>query len=562
MRKLTALLLGSAALTAAITKPAHAQRSSFGIDWSCGYDDRKDYVDKIKRANQDDLSCLAGAGLWREALPRIGGRMDEERQRLRTLLSLIVENDPDADAFFVKEIENGNDEAVLWALIARGERGLAESDRRTRSIAVNLLISLPPWAREQFGTMLADALLAEGDSRAAITLATALRTIAYLDEEKAQAAMIRGRVMERYGTVDEAVALYQEASELGSDRVSAEAELRKVALMWRSGYVRTEEAVVVLRELVTVWRGQRLGADITLALARAYYFDKQFAQSLRLLAGLAGSNAPETVRQEAERRIASIAEDLFVRRLDPSSIGDLMDVYELIRPMVGPRETFWLGDLRLSEVLVRAGLMARAEDLMQYATAENVGAAGGQEALLEASAIMIRFGRRDAARSFLKSVSKQSLEPEIRETYDKLEARALEVEQLASLVQPGVRRDVLKIIGERAWAEEAYGLYTLARSYSDEPETWKEPTADYLAKGTRVSPDDMVASTDVRYRALSSAPQPSIYYADDLRPLLDPSAEVVGLASTLTQIGQELSQVKSETGSTQSSAETEDETTL
>lgn len=562
MRKLTALLVAPLALAVGLSSSAHAQRSSFGVDWSCGYDDRKDYVAKIKRANQDDLSCLAGAGLWREALPRIGGRMDETRQRLSQLLALVLDQDPEAEAFFLSEIENNNDEAVLWLLIARGERGLQESDRRTRSIAVNLLISLPPWAREQFGSMLADALLAEGDSRAAITLATALRTIAYLDEEKAQAAMIRGRVLERFGSVDEAVALYQEASELGSARLSAEAELRKIALMWRSGYIRTEEAVVVLRELVTIWRGQRLGADITLALARAYYFDQQFAQSLRLLVGLAGSNAPDTVRNEAERRIASIADDLFVRRLDPSSIGDLMDVYELVRPMIGPKQEFWMGDLRLSEVLVRAGLMARAEDLMQYATAEAVSAAGGQQALMEAAAIMIRFDRRAEARSFIGSVSTQQLSDEDRSLYDMLEARALEVEQLAGLVRPGVRRDVLTVIGDRAWAEEAYGLYGLARSFSDEPQTWREPAADYLAQGTRVQPDEMLTSTDPRYRALSSAPKPSIYYADDLRPLLDPSAEVVGLASTLTQIGQELQEAIPEAGDTDGEAGAKDETTL
>ncbi|MEM8617957.1 MAG: hypothetical protein AAGF20_13610, partial [Pseudomonadota bacterium] len=465
MRRLTGLLTATVAASGlAFPSAAFAQQSSFGIDWRCGYQTGESFVRRIKRADEDDLSCLAGAGLWRETLPRIGGRMDNQRQRLRSLLELVLQNDPAAEAFFLEEIEAGNDEAVLWMLIARGERGLEQSDRRTRNIAVNLLISLPPWTRERFGSRLADALLAEGDSRSAMTLATALSTIADLDEEKAQAAMIRGRVIERYGTVDEAVALYQEAGELGSDRLAAEAELRKIALMWRSGYIKTEEAVAVLRELVTVWRGQRLGADITLALARAYYFDQQLPQALRLLVGVAGSNGPEEIRQEAERRIASIADDLFVRRLDPATIGDLMDVYELVRPMIGPQKTFWLGDLRLTEVLVGAGLMARAEQLMVYATPQSVEAAGGQEALMDAAALMILFKKRAQARDLLQAIVKTELNEIERPKYERLEARALEVEDLSRLLQPGVRRDVLKIVSDRAWAEEAYGLYSKARS--------------------------------------------------------------------------------------------------
>ncbi|MEM9839104.1 MAG: hypothetical protein AAF830_08110 [Pseudomonadota bacterium] len=544
------------------TPSAHAQRSTFGVDWSCGYEEGDIFVRKLKRANQEDLSCLAGAGFWQEAMPRIGGRMDERRQRLRRLLSLVLENDQEAESFFISELEAGNDEAALWLLIARGESGLKESNRRTRNVAVNLFISLPPWAREQYASSLADALLAEGDSRAALTLATAMKTIAYLDQEKAQAALIRGRVMERYGTVDEAVALYAEAIDLGNDRLSAEAELRKIALMWRSGYIKTEEAVAVLRELVTVWRGENLGAGITLALARAYYFDEQLPQSLRLLASVYGSNAPEDIRQEAERRMISISEDLFVRRLDAATIGDLMDVYEIVRPMVAPLDGFWLGDMRLSEVLVQAGLMARAELLMRNATPEGVFAAGGNVALIDASALSIAFNQREQARRFLGAVPRQSLTGDTRAYFARLEARALEVEDLAGLIQPGVRRDVLNIISDRAWREEAYGLFSLARSYSDERTDWKEPTATYLARGARVERDEDVILTDPRIRALSSSPKPSVYHAEDLRPLLVPSAEVADLAATLTRIGQTLSEEPSEGAPEDGDGVARDETSL
>lgn len=549
MRKLKGLVGTIIAVTAAgWPLSAAAQRSGFGVEWRCGYEAGPAFVAKIKRAHQEDLSCLAGAGFWRETLPRIGGQMDEPRQRLRQLLALVVAGDTDAEAFFLDEAEAGNDEAVLWLLIARGERGLEQSNRRTRNVAVNLLVALPPWARQRFSPRLADALLAEGDRRAALTLATALKTIAYQDDERAMAALIEARVTERYGSVDDAVGLYQDVIALGNDRLSAEAELRKIALMWRTGYLETDEAVAVLRELVTVWRGEMLGAGITLALARAYYFDGQLPQSLRLLIGIAGSNTPDEVRKEAERRIGEIAEDLFVRRLDPATIGDLMDVYELVRPMVGPREAFWMGDMRLSEVLVQAGLMARAEELMGSATPETVAEAGGNGALLDAAALMVHFENRAAARAYLDAVPQQELGTEDRAAFARLEARALEIEDLATRLRPGVRRDVLNIIGERAWAEEAYGLYARAYAFSDEPPTWREPAAMYLAQGARLKRADAASNPDPRLRALSSAPKPSVYHAEDLRPLLRPSAEVAGLAVTLTRIGQELSEAQGEEG--------------
>lgn len=548
MHKLTRIpAFAIAMLIGMMPLSAHAQRSAYGINWQCGYEEGELFIKRIKRAGQDDLSCLAGAGFFEEALPRIGGRMDNDRQRLRMLLELMVEETPEAVTFFEEEIAKGMDEAVLWMLISRGEAGLEASDRRSRAAAVTIFVALPNWARSRYGARLADALLAEGDSRAALTLATALRTIADGDQEIAEAAMIQARVIERFGSTDEAVALYEEAIELGADRLSAEAELRKVALMWRTGYIQTDEAVAVLRELVTIWRGENLGAGITLALARAYYFDQQLPQSLRLLASVAGSNAPEEIRLEAERRIRAISEDLFVRRLDPATIGDLMDVYELVRPMVAKPTEFWMGDLKLSEILVKAGLMARAATLMEGASPAEIKEAGGTEALLLAAQLMIDFKERPAARGFLAEIPRQSLTGVDVETFAKLEARSVEVDALKSLLGPGIRREVLAIILDRSWKAEAYGLYEAARAYSDTAPTWKDPTASYLARGERLDREANDSATDPRLKALSSAPKPSVYYANDLRPLLDPSAEVAGLRATLTQIGQDLSEEAPET---------------
>ncbi|GGY50691.1 hypothetical protein GCM10007148_19370 [Parvularcula lutaonensis] len=545
----------------ALPAAAQAQRSAFGVDWSCGYEEGKVFVQRLKRANQEDLSCLVGAGFLDEALPRIGGRMDEDRQRLRMLLRLLVEQDPEAEAFFEKELAEGTDEAAMWLLIANGERGLQSSDRRTRNVAVNLFISLPPWTREMYASKLADALLAEGDTRAALTLATALRTIAVRDDELARAAMIQARVIEVVGSTDEAVALYQEASELGNDRLQAEADLRRIALMWRTGYITTDEAVAVLQELVTIWRGEDLGTGITLALARAYYFDQQLPQALRLLYSVAGSNAPEDVREEATRRIKAIAEDLFIRRLDPATIGDLMDVYELVRPLVAEPDSFWLGDLKLAEILVEAGLMTRTEMLMRNATPARVAAEGGNAALLSAAQLMIAFNDRPAARAYLGALPRQELSTEDRETFDLVEARALDIEDLPSLLQPGTRREVLAIVTERAWAEEAYGLYAAASALSNDRPTWRQPAAKYLSRGERLPREDAEQVADVRLRALSSAPKPSVYHANDLRPLLAPSAEVAGLASTLTQIGQELSEEASKSAPADADAQARNERT-
>lgn len=560
MRKLTRLsALAAAFLLALWPAAAMAQRSAYGVNWQCGYEEGPSFVKLLKRANQEDLSCLAGAGFWEETLPRIGGRMDEDRQKLRTLIELILEKSPEAEAQFVKDVENGSDEAVLWLLIAKGEAGLEASTRRSRAAAVTIFVALPPWARSEFGTALADALLAEGDARAATTLATALRAIALDDQELAEAALIEARVVERYGTTDRAVALYQEASDLGTDRLAAEAELRKVALMWRTGYLKTDETVAVLSELVTVWRGENLGAGITLALARAYYFDQQLPQALRLLIGVAGSNAPEEIRLEAEKRIRTIADDLFVRRLDPATIGDLMDVYELVRPMMAPADVFWMGDLKLSEVLVQAGLMARAEALLAHAAPEDVMKAGGNEAALLAASLMLALDDRTRARSYLATVPRQSLADEDLTRFKILEARAAETDELKALLEPGIRREVLAEITERAWQEEAYGLYELARSYSSERGNWRDPAAAYLARGERLDRAKAAKEADPRLKALSSAPKPSVYYAEDLRPLLLPSAEVAGLAATLTRIGQEVGEAAPKTPVAGASVQARDE---
>jgi tetratricopeptide (TPR) repeat protein len=516
---------------------AMAQKSAYGVDWACGYEEGSSFVDRLKRGSEEDLSCLVGAGFLEEALPRIGPRMDLERQRLKRFLELMVKKDETAFQFFEVEAQEGTDEAVLWLLIASGENGLQSSDVRTRNIAVNLFASLPPWVRSRYASDLAGALLAEGDSRAALALATMLQAIADGPDERAKAALVRGRVIERFGTVDEAVALYEEAISLGNDRLQAEAELRKIALMWRTGHLKTEEAVVVLRELVTIWRGENLGAGITLALARAYYFDGQLAQSLRLLAGLAGSNGPEEIVAEAEERMRSTAEDLFVRRTQASTIGDLMDVYGFVRPLIGPKTKFWMGDLSLSEILAEAGLLAGAEELISGVEAQEIKAAGGDDALLRAADLSVGFGDRTAARIYLGAIEERELTDRDARTFHKLAAHAAEIEDLKAVLLAYPEPDVIAIVEERAWREGAYGLYKQARLLTGEtPSGWKEPTAAYLATGSRLAESE-TQPEDPRLKALSSAPQPSVYHASDLRPLLETSAKVADLAVTLTPMG-------------------------
>ncbi len=541
MRRLTRLILIFAAgFTASVPSHAFAQRSAYGVEWQCGYEYGNQFVERLKRADPEDLSCLAGAGFWKETAPLIGGRMDDSRQRLRKLLLLLLNDDDEARVFFEEEATAGSDEAVMWLLIANGERGLQLSTNATRSAAINRFIGLPPWIRARYSANLASGLLAEGDSRSAVTLATALETIAQSDEEIGHAAMIRARVVERFGTVDQAVALYDKAADYGGSVLAAEAELRKVALMWRSGYLETRETVGALRELVTLWRGESLGAGITMALARAYYFDGQLPQALRLLSSLASSSAPDEVREEAERRIRDISEDLFVRRTAESTIGDLMDVYELVRPVIQPLDEFWPGDLALSKMLTEAGLYAGAEAMIRGVEPADVYARGGDKSLMDSAELMLIFSDRAEARQYLASVTTDALDEGQTQRFTRLMIEAAQVADLGSyLVEDAAIHDV-RLVSQRAWDEEAYGLFLRTQIILEDESNWKNTIADYLAEGTRLPRLDDEMREDPRLQALSRSPKPSVYHTDDLRPLLTPSAEVVDLAVSLTRIGQEL----------------------
>ncbi|MEM6914013.1 MAG: hypothetical protein AAF511_08545 [Pseudomonadota bacterium] len=550
MRRLIKLIVIAAGMIAVLAPHnALAQRSAYGVEWACGYEYGNQFVQRLKRAYPEDLSCLAGAGFWEETAPLIGGRMDETRQRLRKLILLLLDDDDDARLFFEEEAKGGSNEAVLWLLIANTDAGVQLSSRSSRAAAVNTFITLPTWVRARFSSELASGLLAEGDSRAAITLATALETIAVTDEEIGHAAMIRARVVERYGTVNEAVALYDKAADYGGNILSAEAELRKIALMWRSGYLETPETVGALRELVTLWRGEALGAGITMALARAYYFDGQLPQALRLLDGIASSSAPQSVREEAERRIRDIAEDLFVRRTVESTIGDLMDVYELIRPIIQSKDEFWLGDLALSRMLTEAGLYAGARSMIDGVDPNDVLESGGQVSLLDTAELMLIFKDRDEARRYLDRVDTDALSSAQNSLFTQLMIEAAIVDDLPSYISEDSPLADIRHVSLRAWDAEAYGLFNRSRALLDEEIDWKDLVSTYLAEGKRLPRNADAVQADPRLQALSLSPKPSVYHTDDLRPLLTPSAEVVDLAVSLTRIGQKL-----ETGDDQSAS--------
>ncbi|MEE4211522.1 MAG: hypothetical protein V2I43_19935, partial [Parvularcula sp.] len=154
------------------------------------------------------------------------------------------------------------------------------------------------------------------------------------------------------------------------------------------------------------------------------------------------------------------------------------------------------------------------------------------------AALSVKLGNRTAARVYLSSIDERALEGTPAKRYALLAAQSAEIENLKPMLEGYPDAELVAIVAERAWREGAYGLYHEARRLSgSETKDWKETTAAYLATGMRLDPDK-AQSSDPKIIALSSAPQPSVYYAKDLRPLLETSAKVAGLAVTLTPMVQ------------------------
>ncbi len=178
---------------------------------------------------------------------------------------------------------------------------------------------------------------------------------------------LKGEAARQRGKIKDTFNLWQPLTEGRDDLYRAKAGLALTRLLMEEGKLDNLQAIDQLERLRYSWRGDELEAQINYWLGKLYFDQKEYVKGLTIMRD-AVTSAPDTdMGRKVTKEMASAFEDLYLGpKLEGVSPLDAVAIYEQFSELV---PTGAKGDRvveRLAEHLVRADLLSRAGDLLEY----------------------------------------------------------------------------------------------------------------------------------------------------------------------------------------------------
>ncbi len=264
------------------------------------------------------------------------------------------------------------------------------------------------------------------DFDAAARLVNDLDTVGVPDEVTASVAVLRGRLAENLGRQDEALKEYRAAVMSSDRRAGAQARLREIELMSKSGAMPRNEMIHELEILTTVWRGDETETQGLQLLAHLYTGDGRYRDAFHVMraALLAHPNADETrkIQDEAAKTFDALFLGGKGDGLPPIEALALFYDYRELTP-VGRRGDEMIR--RLAERLVAVDLLDQAADLLQHQVDHRLQGAARAIVATRLATIYLMNRKPDHALATLQRTRSSELSNELRDQRLLLEARAL-----------------------------------------------------------------------------------------------------------------------------------------
>ncbi len=254
----------------------------------------------------------------------------------------------------------------------------------------------------------------------------ALPRINLTDAMNAQSELLRGRYLDAIGRVDDAVESYTRAISSEIETVAAEAELKKISLLLRSGRIKPDDAIKVLERLSVVWRGDEIELGTLRQLAKLYVAKGKYRHAFDIMKNAVLAFPKDRLALLIQDEMKEVFGDLFLHgkgnRMAPVAALSLYYDYRELTP-IGR-----LGDQmirRLADRLISVDLLDQAAELLDHQVTKRL--KGAARALVATRLAMVHLMNRKPALALraIRHTRQPDLPEEIRQRRDLLEARAL-----------------------------------------------------------------------------------------------------------------------------------------
>ncbi|MCW5691068.1 MAG: tetratricopeptide repeat protein [Pseudolabrys sp.] len=257
-------------------------------------------------------------------------------------------------------------------------------------------------------------------------IANDFETIAVPDEMAPALAVLKGRLAEGFGRKEEALAQYRSAVMSPNRRAAAQARLREIELMSKSGAMPHNETVHELETLSTVWRGDETETQGLQMLAHLYTKDGRYRDAFHVMRTALLAHPNSELTRKIQDEAAATFDSLFL-----GGKGDSLPPIEALALFYDYRELTPIGRRgdemirKLAERLVAVDLLDQAAELLQHQVDHRLEGAARAQVATRLATIYLMNHKPDRALAALQKTRSADLSNELRDQRLLLEARAL-----------------------------------------------------------------------------------------------------------------------------------------
>lgn len=345
---------------------------------------------------------------------------------LRALANVILHRPEDALKDLASPDIGDQKEAPIWRAMAQSRLGRWPEAHAAFKPLDKQIATLPLGLQRM---VLLDRIrtgIEVKDFDAAARMVNDLDTIGVTDDITASVAVLRGRIAENLGRKEDALKDYRAAVMSSDRRAGAQARLREIELMSKSGAMPRNEMIHELETLTTVWRGDETETQGLQLLAHLYTGDGRYRDAFHVMrtALLAHPNADETrkIQDEAAKTFDALFLGGKGDQLPPIEALALFYDYRELTP-IGRRGDEMIR--KLAERLVMVDLLDQAAELLQHQVDQRLTGAARAQVATRLATVYLMNHKPDHALASLQRTRSSELSNELRDQRLLLEARAL-----------------------------------------------------------------------------------------------------------------------------------------
>ncbi|HVG51549.1 MAG TPA: tetratricopeptide repeat protein [Xanthobacteraceae bacterium] len=321
-------------------------------------------------------------------------------------------------------VGNQND-APLWRALAAARQGkwpeAREGLRKSETSVAALPIELQ---REIFK----DAIRASIEVNDYATADSQLRELEALGatSEMADLEILTGRIREGLGENPDALTSYRTAAESQDRSVSAQGQMRDIALRFRLGELKRADVLSGLETLTAIWRGDETEAEALQLLAQLYIEDGRYRDAFNLMRIALRAHPNSDLTRRIQDNAATAFDNLFL-----GGKGDSLPAIDALSLFYDFRELTPIGRRgdemirRLADRLMAVDLLDQSAELLQHQVDHRLQGAARAQVAIRLAVIHLLNRKPERALQALKSTRLSDLSRDIRNQRLMLEARAL-----------------------------------------------------------------------------------------------------------------------------------------